>query len=194
MALKMNFSIEESANAEYFTFTDLTGDYDVDTNPTGWGSPNYEKNLTLNPTRLVVIKYDVSTGVSTTYYYLFTDLDDLATMEITPDILLTSDGESMGSSGDVFEDGRYDFKMQIDQTFNNVWSTDAYTYIYTEGFAAVITGESIREFLSYRIYLDYKTKDEILEKMRLMNNLAYSASIGSTTAFSENLLMLQQLQ
>jgi len=27
MALKMNFTIVESANGEYFTFTDTTGDY-----------------------------------------------------------------------------------------------------------------------------------------------------------------------
>ena len=42
-------------------------------------------------------------------------------------------------------------------------------------------------------YLDYKSKDEILENMRLLNNLAYAASTGNTTAFSENLLILQQL-
>ena len=61
----MNFTIVESANGEYFTFTDTTGDYNVTTNPTGWGSPNYTKNLVTNPVRLLV-SYD-----STNYYYTF---------------------------------------------------------------------------------------------------------------------------
>lgn len=174
----MNFTIVEAANAEYFTFTDTTGDYNVTTNPTGWGAPNYTKDLVTNPIRLVV-GFD-----SVNYYYEFTSLTDLASMELTPALL--------GMSGDVFDDGIYDFSLQIDPGDTTVWSA-AYTYSYTEGFAAVITAEKIKEFLSYRIYLDYKTKDEILENMRLLNNLAYAASTGDTQSFLDNLDTLQQL-
>ena len=67
------------------------------------------------------------------------------------------------------------------------------TYFSKMEIGSLITGSKIKEFLSYRPYLDYKSKDEILENMRLLNNLAYAASTGITTAFSENLLILQQL-
>lgn len=177
MALKMNFTVVESANAEYFTFTDTTGDYNVTTNPEGWGAPNYTKDLVTNPVRLVV-GFD-----SVNYYYVFSSLTDLASIELTPALL--------GMSGDVFEDGIYDFSMQISPA--GAGYSASYTYNYTEGFAAVITAEKIREFLSYRIYLDYKTKDEILENMRLLNNLAYAAATGDTQSFLDNLDTLQQL-
>ena len=177
MALKMNFTIVESANGEYFTFTDTTGNYNVTTNPTGWGSPNYTKDLVTNPVRLLV-SYD-----STNYYYTFASLTELASIELTP--------SDIGLTGDTFEDGIYTFLLQISPAGAG-YSSD-YTYTYSEGFAAIITGSKIKEFLSYRPYLDYKSKDEILENMRLLNNLAYAASTGNTTAFSENLLILQQL-
>jgi len=173
----MNFTIVEAANAEYFTFTDTTGDYNVTTNPEGWGTPNYEKDIVTNPVRLVV-GFD-----SVNYYYEFSSLSDLASMEITPILL--------GLAGDTFEDGIYDFSLQISPAGGGY--SASYTYSYTEGFAALITAEKIKEFLSYRIYLDYKTKDEILENMRLLNNLAYAASTGDTQSFLDNLDILQQL-
>lgn len=189
----MNFTIVESANGEYFTFTDTTGDYNENTNPTGWGTPNYNRS-DLYPMRLVV-SYKVS-GVAKTSYYTFTTTTEAdvialqAGIDIEPSNLT---GDTL--TGDTFEDNIYSFKVQlyIDAGWRDTYSTTYITNSVTEGFAAIITGSKIKEFLSYRPYLDYKSKDEILENMRLLNNLAYAASTGNTTAFSENLLILQQL-
>ena len=176
--LAVTFTIEESSNGEYFTFIDTTGDYP--TNPIGWGCDSIAKNTTTNPIRLRVEFESVN------YYYTFTNFTELASIEITPLMLL------LGTANSTFADGIYSFQIQI--YVGGAWSSAYDATVSIEGFAAIITGISIREFLSYRMYLDYKTKDEILEKMRLINNLAFSASIGDSNSFSENLLMLEQIQ
>lgn len=194
MALKLTFTIEESANGEYFTFTDTTGDYNVTTNPTGWGSPNIARSA-LTPMRLVV-SYSVA-GVPKSSYYTFTTTTeaDIIALQAGIDIEpgdLTNDL----MTDTTYTDNVYYFKVQLylDADWKDTYSTTYITNTVTEGFASVITGASIREFLSYRIYLDYKTKDEILEKMRLLNNLAFASSTGDTTSFLENLQLLEQLQ
>lgn len=189
MALKLTFTIEESANGEYLTFTDTTGDYNVTTNPTGWGSPNIARSSHY-PMRLV-ISYTVNSVAKTSYCTFTTDAEDdiialQAGVDIEPSDLT---GDTMADT--TYTDNTYSFKVQMDVGAGWV---DTYTNTYTEGFASVITGTSIREFLPYRIYLDYKTKDEILEKMRLLNNLAFASSTGDTTSFLENLQLLEQLQ
>ena len=189
----MNFTIVESANGEYFTFTDTTGNYNVTTNPTGWGTPNYNRS-DLYPMRLVV-SYTVSEVAKTSYYTFTTTTEaDVIALQAGIDIEPSNlTGDTL--TGDTFEDNIYSFKVQlyIDAGWRDTYSTTYITNSVTEGFAAIITGSKIKEFLSYRPYLDYKNKDEILENMRLLNNLAYAASTGNTTAFSENLLILQQL-
>ena len=173
----MNFTIVESANGEYFTFTDTTGNYNVTTNPTGWGTPNYTKDLGTNPVRLLVSYNNIN------YYYTFASLTELASIELTP--------TNIGLTGDTFEDGIYTFLLQISPAGAG-YSSD-YTYTYSEGFAAIITGKKIKEFSNYRIYLDYRIRNSILDNLILATNLANAASTGNTTAFSENLLMLQKL-
>lgn len=189
----MNFTIVESANGEYFTFTDTTGDYNVTTNPTGWGTSNYAR-ADLYPMRLVV-SYKVL-EVSKTSYYTFTTTTETDVIALQAGIDIEP-GDLTGDTltEDTFEDNIYSFKVQlyIDGGWRDTYSTTYITNSVTEGFAAIITGNKIKGFLSYRPYLDYKNKDEILENMRLLNNLAYAASTGDTIAFSENLLILQQL-
>ena len=193
-ALKITYTIEESANGEYFTFTDTTGDYNAVTNVNGWGAPNYAR-ADLYPMRLVM-SYSVL-GVVKTSYYTFTTTAESdvialqAGVDIAPDDVT---GDTM--TGTTFDDNVYAFKVQlyIDADWRDTYSTTYLTNSVTEGFASVITGISIREFLSYRIYLDYKNKDEIMEKLRLLNNLAFASSVGDTTSFSENLLLLEQIQ
>ena len=81
-------------------------------------------------------------------------------------------------------DGIYDFTVAKD---------GAAAEATTEAFAAVITASTISELLNYRTYVDYRTKEGLLEKNRLLNNLAFSAEIGSQNHFLENLQALQIL-
>ena len=62
-----------------------------------------------------------------------------------------------------------------------------------KAFMEIAAGEVFANALNYRLYLDTKEKSAILEQMRLLNNMGYAAEIGSTTAFSENLELLQDL-
>lgn len=92
---------------------------------------------------------------------------------------------NFGYTETVFVDGIYDFTITKD---GGAAEED------TEAFAAVITTATIPELLNYRTYIDFKTKEGILEKNRLLNNLAFSAQIGSQNHFLENLEALQLLQ
>ena len=189
----MNFTIVESANGEYFTFTDTTGNYNVTTNPTGWGTPNYNRS-DLYPMRLVV-SYTVSEVAKTSYYTFTTTTEaDVIALQAGIDIEPSNlTGDTL--TGDTFEDNIYSFKVQlyIDAGWRDTYSTTYITNSVTEGFAAIITGKKIKEFSNYRIYLDYRIRNSILDNLILTTNLANAASTGNTTAFSENLLTLQKL-
>lgn len=43
MAFKLAISITLSDDKKFITLQDVTGDYDVSTNPTGWGTPNLDR-------------------------------------------------------------------------------------------------------------------------------------------------------
>ena len=64
----------------------------------------------------------------------------------------------------------------------------------TEGFVAIITDRTIKEALTYRIYLTKAQKDWINEKMRLLNNIRYAAAVGASDKFVENLEVLQRMR
>lgn len=93
---------------------------------------------------------------------------------------------NFGYTETVFVDGIYEFTVVKDGVLPAEESTEA--------FAAVITAATIPELLNYRTYIDFKTKEGLLEKNRLLNNLAFSAQIGSQDHFLENLEALQLLQ
>lgn len=108
-----------------------------------------------------------------------TQRGELATgLDLTPH-------ENFSYTETVFVDGIYEFTVAKD---------GAAAETSTEAFAAVITDPTIAELLNYRAYLDYKTRDGLLEKYRLLNNLSLSAEIGSETHFLENLDALELLQ
>ena len=92
---------------------------------------------------------------------------------------------NFGYTETVYVDGIYDFTITKD---------GGTAEASTEAFAAVETALTIPELLNYRTYLDYNTRDAILEKYRLLNNLAASAQIGSENSFLENLEALQLLE
>ena len=92
---------------------------------------------------------------------------------------------NFGYTETTFVDGIYDFTIVED---------GGAVELSTEAFAAVITSITIPELLNYRTYVDFKTKEGLIEKNRLLNNLAFSAQIGSQNHFLENLEALQLLQ
>ena len=67
MAIAIDFCTSLSSCAKLITFTDLTGDYNVTTNPSGWGAPNELRSavtastLTLTDPGGVVYTIDITT-------------------------------------------------------------------------------------------------------------------------------------
>lgn len=84
----------------------------------------------------------------------------------------------------TFTDGIYTFNL--DGTFDE--ST------VTEGFAAVITKSVMIDSIAYDVNMTKAEKDYHNERIRLLNNLAYSAQIGATSKFTENLEILQRME
>jgi len=88
----------------------------------------------------------------------------------------------------------YDNTTWVDGVFTfNVTTNDLDAEELVKAFMEIAAGEVFANALNYRLYLDTKEKSAILEQMRLLNNMGYAAEIGSPTAFSENLELLQDL-
>ena len=144
------------------------------------------KYFTITDTRTITNSYIITiqsnqmsdTGIKTLTLSP-TQRGELATgLDLTPH-------ENFAYTETTFVDGIYEFTVVKD---------GAAAETSTEAFAAVITDPTIAELLNYRVYLDYKTRDGLLEKYRLLNNLSISAEIGSQNHFLENLDTLELLQ
>ena len=64
----------------------------------------------------------------------------------------------------------------------------------TEAFGAIITDRTIKELLSYRVYLTPGQKDWMLEKTQLLTNLRLAASVGATRQYQTNLEVLERMR
>lgn len=89
-----------------------------------------------------------------------------------------------GYTDSVFFDGTYVFKVTKDGGAEET---------LTKAFMEIVAGQVFVNALNYRMYLDIKEKSAIQEQMRLLNTMGYSAEVGSTTYFEENLQLLQDL-
>ena len=85
-----------------------------------------------------------------------------------------------------FKDGIYTFELSV-----NDGTT---TISLTEGFAAIVTEDVIKDALSYRIYQPIAIKQRIQEKMMLLNFLYYASSIGDSDSFQSIIEMLQRMK
>jgi len=83
-----------------------------------------------------------------------------------------------------FKDGIYIFELKDGTT----------TISLTEGFAAIVTEDVIKDALSYRIYQPIAIKQRIQEKMMLLNFLYYASSIGDSDSFQSIIEMLQRMK
>jgi hypothetical protein len=113
--------------------------------------------------------------------YPFTDDDIILVNNGSPGLEITASTLRIGTT---FEDGIYKF----------IITSGANSGEHTEGFSALVTSNVIKESLAYRFYENRATKEYIQEKMRLLNNLAYAASVGAEEAFNTNLSMLERMQ
>ena len=142
--------------------------------------------FTITDTRTISTSYVItiqSNQMSDTAVKTLT-LNETQRVALATGLDLTPSG-NFGYTETTFVDGIYDFTIVED---------GGAVELSTEAFAAVITDPTVAELLTYRTYLDYKTRDGILEKYRLLNNLALSAEVGSETHFLENLDALELLQ
>jgi hypothetical protein len=55
MALELSINVSLSSNGKLMTFTETTGTYNVNLNPTGWGSPNLDLNQVLYASLVVTL-------------------------------------------------------------------------------------------------------------------------------------------
>jgi len=140
--------------------------------------------ITVTDTRTIntsyVIKVQSSYMTDTTQRTLTLDSDqrtDLATGLV----LYPTD---FGYTDSIFFDGTFVFKVTKDGGTEET---------LTKAFMEIVAGQVFVNALNYRLYLDTKEKDAIQEQRRLLNNMGYSAEIGSTTYFEENLQLLQNL-
>lgn len=106
-----------------------------------------------------------------------TQIDDL-------DTGLVLEPSDFGYTDSVFSDGIFTFVITKD-------GGDDETLV--KAFMEITAGLVFKDALNYRLYLDIKTKSTIDEKIRLLNNMGYSAEIGSIAYFAENLQLLQDL-
>ena len=89
---------------------------------------------------------------------------------------------------------------------NTTFTDGIYTFILSEAaagfddstiieaFGAIITDRTIKELLSYRVYLTPAQKAWMLEKTQLLTNLRLAASVGATSQYQTNLEILERMQ
>ena len=156
-------SIEESVDANYFVIQRIGGDTVV--------TPNKILKLTYTDNT-------VNPPIMTTVSHTFGATDDLDAGVVlnATDIVNAS----------TYIDGIYTF------TLRDAGDTTTLGQV-SEGFAAIVAGQVMRDALNYRPELDIKTRIALLERMRLLNCLSYSATLGTIEGYNENLEMLQML-
>lgn len=129
------------------------------------------------------VTLEVTTPDETSYTKEFT-VDELAEFNSSAGLDITANA-LIGST--VFADGIYTFTLtEVSTGFDE--ST------LTEGFAAVITKSVMIDSIAYDVNMTKAEKDYHNERIRLLNNLAYSAQIGATSKFTENLEILQRME
>lgn len=181
MAIQLKFKIEEAADALAFTFTDLTGIYHSVTNPTGWGAPNLDQASVAEASLLIRFQdnteYEYPLDVSGGTLEHWTNGIEIFTHDID-------------FPSEKFTDGIYDFRLWVKDTFDDEY----YSGSVVMGFCAVITGEVMKSSLSYKTSEKRTYKEWLLERMRLLDNLRYSADTGNLQHFQDNLTTLQRLK
>lgn len=123
MGLKLKFSICQSEDCKSLEFSELTGSYSLDSNPTGWGSPN---TLILDITT-ATLSITTPTGTTPTIINIFNiqTPNGFPTID-NPSIAydLTSIDINNTNTSVSLDDGLYIFKYEVyDATNDQYYST-----------------------------------------------------------------------
>lgn len=174
----LRFHIEEAPDAKSFTFYDITGDYNANTNPGGWredGGGDDPKREDIKEAKIVkttIGKKDTSVDFK---------LNSETAAEWHLGVEFTVD--------DVIKDDAFKFELIIKFDDDTIRKTKR-----DFGFYALIKEEVMKESLSYRPEMQ-RTKREIMwEKLRLLDNLFYSTETDQIIHFMENLARLKKLK
>lgn len=174
MGLVPKFFIEQHRDGRSFTFRDITGEYDEEENPGGFGSPNPAEE------DVVTVALTVLDPKGDEYLYEGVYLSELEIFT-----------EDIGYPKTLFEDGVYKFKVVYETVSDVPFESESWEFF---GFAAIISGEIMRASLDYHPSESVSKKEWILEQHRLLNNLRFSAQTGNLEYFDENLEQLQKIR
>ena len=137
---------------------------------------------------------DIAGTVSLTISFPDADVDDVTITlseaelaELNSDDGLVITTARISPSNTTFTDGIYVFTL----TEAAAGFSDS---TITEAFGAIITDRTIRELLSYRVYLTPGQKEWMLEKTQLLANLRLSASVGAIKQYQTNLEVLERMR
>lgn len=170
MALVPIASITQASNCQSITLTDITGDYDVTTNPTGWGAPN---PATTDCSSIVITIYDYYHVNETEYNVPAADIADVFDAGLT----ITAD-DIFGITS--FPDGSYTFIVTY-----TVSGTE-YTYTVYKGFycSALCCAKQMGLTLNPRT-CDYSKIEEWNFIMNLLTTAFWATCCGHYDYFQE---------
>ena len=137
---------------------------------------------------------NIAGTVSLTISFPDTDVDDVTITlsevelaELNSDDGLNITTAKVSAPNTTFTDGIYVFTL-------TEAATGFFDSTITEAFGAIITDRTIKELLSYRVYLTPGQKEWMLEKTQLLTNLRLSASVGAANQYQTNLEVLERMR
>lgn len=180
MALETILSGIQAETCDEITFRDITGSYDVTTNPTGWGAPNYE-------TSDVVLAQLTFTNTSV--------LSTAVTYDITASFadLFTAGGLTLDSTTvlgtDTFADGYWEILYSVTMSDGTVIEYTLYLAIYCTVYCCVR-----RSALNYQVPItNYQAVQQSSLKTEYMMSLFWASCCGQVNYFNTILSDLQKL-
>jgi len=179
------------------TLVDNSGNYDVDTNPTGWGAPNIElssvqyAHLLITPPTTSQVDIDIINDLGIDFS---TITSEELIYNITYDLLVSG-----GTAGTTLEDGIYTVTYRISTDAS--WVEGAATnYTVTVNFGTYYVVQAlvfqnvatIPNFYNCSKCCDLQLKDVVTQFM-LLQALIYASEYTYLTEFSNILTTLQQV-
>ena len=184
MALVLDFTICENSTCDGFTFKDITGIYNVTTNPTGWGAPN---DTLADVTTPVTLDITLPNG-TTTYSIDLTTTSPTFPVNQAPDELEVDMSSMGGSAGDKIPDGIYTFVYTVTTT------NATYTQTVTAAFYCQVNCCVLSMFKDLNVDCDCCDEDRnnLMSAYLLLQGLKYAANCGNISEFNSILAALQK--
>lgn len=195
MALELSLSSREQNDNTTLILTDDAGTYDVGSNPTGWGTPNFAVTDIDEGTHKLTLDIDITTsdGITTSYDQInlytefnpFTDTGDLV-FNITPALLLVS-GSALGAATDELPDGLYALTYSVDE---GEAAEDIYTdTILVYGVVKALVYEKLADIPTAYMCNECST-NKVIKEADLYGAYLYSIETWDYSAKDEELLSM----